>query len=447
MEKKLNIWNDYQNQKNYDLSFKTKDDNPPDHITLKESKDDRGKNGEQWNFKIVSKNYIDTKNAEQDETARQQQAQITEHSHKLREHDEKITQIEEKNSEQDTKISEIEEKNTEQDNLIKALDAKNTEQDEKLSNHESRLEELDGGHTSNLGKIGEIETKLDDHNGRLDLLETETETYNTRVFKKNLTPLELKLDNVLSVVKATITILTKQNLTFSAHLSGTYFVDKSNNHNNILNLFTDSLDNEKFYHIELSGDESFLIKIIHTKNIEITDVVIGEYSQIPIKIESQNNILKNEEKYQPVFKKQIFKVDGKYRGFANIFSQFFKKDDFVTTCYINCLFRIDVINKQNITIFKYSLGELLNEYLQNETLPKKIFNGDLKTNYFTKNATVTFNNLTDFSESLLVERTNNQTHFGDLTINFIDNLGNHIIQSNNYLSFTMFFDYDNREEK
>lgn len=368
MEKKLNIWNDYQNQKNYDLSFKTKDDNPPDHITLKESKDDRGKNGEQWNFKIVSKNYIDTKNAEQDETARQQQAQITEHSHKLREHDEKITQIEEKNTEQDTKISEIEEKNTEQDNLIKALDAKNTEQDEKLSNHESRLEELDGGHTSNLGKIGEIETKLDDHNGRLDLLETETETYNTRVFKKNLTPLELKLDNVLSLVKVTISIHTKKGETFTSHLSGLYTVDEKNNHSNCLNLFTDSKDNEKFYHIELSGDESFLIKIIHTKNIEITDVQIGEYSQIAINIPCEPKINKMLiPSFGSMGEQEINNVFHSWDESSTYVSEI---DKGIIAININSLTLLKIKNLNLFTKYEINLVNYLNETLKSEIIPK-----------------------------------------------------------------------------
>lgn len=386
MEKKLNIWNDYQHQKNYDLSFKTKDDNPPDHITLKESKDDRGKNGEQWNFKIVSKNYIDTKNAEQDETARQQQAQITEHSHKLREHDEKITQIEEKNSEQDTKISEIEEKNTEQDNLIKALDAKNTEQDEKLSNHESRLEELDGGHTSNLGKIGEIETKLDDHNGRLDLLETETETYNTRVFKKNLTPLELKLDNVLSLVKVTISIQTKKGETFTSHLSGLYTVDEKNNHNNCLNLFTDSKDNEKFYHIELSGDESFLIKIIHTKNIEITDVQIGEYSQIVINVPCNQEV---DKLLNTTIGGFTFGQREIATGEASFTSYISKISDEKILIDIDMLYHLNIKNMNLFTKVDFTIMNYINQTLAYKNLPKTEIPYE---NYVLENSLILVNN-------------------------------------------------------
>ena len=283
MEKKLNIWNDYQNQKNYDLSFKTVDDNAPDNIVLTETKDDRGKNGEQWNFKIVSKDYIDTKNVEQDETARQQQAQITEHSHTLREHEEKIVKIEEKNTEQDGKLSELETKNTEQDN--------------KLSEHENRLEQLDGGHTSNLGKIGEIETTLDDHKGRLELLETETEEYSPRIYRVHLQNMDLKKEN--SIVKCTIDVLAsyynmEQN--FSIHLSGILTIDEKNNHNNVLQLSSDNIFNEYIYNVELSNDDYLVLNIIHSKKIEIKKVTISEYSQVkynPFLQENENFVLKD----------------------------------------------------------------------------------------------------------------------------------------------------------
>ena len=363
MEKKLNIWNDYQNQKNYDLSFKTVDDNSPDNIVLTETKDDRGKNGTEWEFKIVSKDYIDTKNAEQDETARQQQAQITEHSHTLREHEEKIVKIEEKNTEQDGKLLELENKNTEQDG--------------KLTEHENRLEQLDGGHTSNLGKIGEIETTLDDHKGRLELLETETETYNTRVYKKNLSPMELKLDNVLSLVKATISIDTKSGETFTSHLSGLYIVDKKNSHNNILNLLTDSKDNEKFYHIELSGDESFLVKIIHTKNIEITNVLISEYSQTFLEIPLLVGI---EKKFLPKF--YITEILQGYSGTEwtakiNIFSKtnFIKFSENITIFEVNALIHLNIKKLDNFSYFEIRLGDYLNEYFSKERIPK-YYDGD-----------------------------------------------------------------------
>lgn len=371
MEKKLNIWNDYQNQKNYDLSFKTVDDNAPDHIVLKETKDDRGKNGEQWDFKIVSKDYIDSKNAEQDETARQQQAQITEHSHTLREHDQKLVEIKEKDIEQDNKLSEIENKNTEQDGKILEIENKNTEQDGKLTEHENRLEQLDGGHTSNLGKIGEIETTLDDHKGRLELLETETETYNTRIFKKNLSAMELKLENVLSLVKATISIQTKKGETFTSHLSGLYVVDKNNNHNNNLNLFTDSKDNEKFYHIELSGDESFLIKIIHTKEIEIEKVSIDEYNQTILNIP-----------FYPVIDKRLLPVHTRgYRLESNIddtsylldyyiTSHFTKYDENVIIFEVNCLMLLNIKNMEEFDGLPINIEEFLNDELKKEILPK-----------------------------------------------------------------------------
>lgn len=282
MEKKLNIWNDYQNQKNYDLSFKTENDNPPDHIILKESKDDRGKNGEQWNFKIVSKDYIDTKNAEQDETARQQQAQITEHDHKIREQEEKIIKIEEKNTEQDNKITEIETKNTEQDNEILEIKNKNTEQDTKLEEHKNRLDELDGGHNSNLGKIGEIETKIENHKDRLESLESETNEHSPRVYRQNLPNMELKKEN--SIVKCTVDILAERqdemSETITVHLSGILTVDKKNNHNNILQLLPDNIYNGNLYDISITNDDSLLVNIVHSKKIIIKSVNITEYSQI-----------------------------------------------------------------------------------------------------------------------------------------------------------------------
>ena len=382
MEKKLNIWNDYQNQKNYDLSFKTKDDNPPDHITLKESKDDRGKNGEQWNFKIVSKNYIDTKNAEQDETIRQQQAQITEHSHKLREHDEKITQIEEKNSEQDTKISEIEEKNIEQDNLIKVLDAKNTEQDKELTNHERRLEELDGGHTTNLGKIGEIETKLDDHNGRLDLLETETENYSPRVYREHLPNIELKNEN--SIVKCTVDILTNINNTeqnLSVHLSGILTIDEKNNHNNILQLLSDNVFSKYIYNIELCNDDSLVINIVHSKKIEIKKVTITEFNQIFInyckcenkKTNTENNETntKNIFAYPPTyFRESINK--GKFIETTLSTTKFYNIiDDYkeVIMVDIDALVHIQILNKEDYKGYEFSIARFLNTEMANKVVP------------------------------------------------------------------------------
>ena len=376
MEKKMNIWNDYQNQKNYDLSFKTVDDNAPDHIILKETKDDRGKNGEQWNFKIVSKNYIDSKNAEQDETARQQQAQITEHSHTLREHDEKLVNIKEKNTEQDNKLSELENKNTEQDGKILEIENKNTEQDNKLNEHENRLEQLDGGHSSNLGKIGEIETKLENHKERIESLETETENYNLRVFKKNLSPLELKLDKILSLVKATITITTKKKETYVSHLNGLYLVDEKNNHNNCLNLFTDSKDNEKLFHIELSGDESFLIKIIHTKNIEIEEVIISEFSQIAINIPKDKSI---DERFLPISYRAI-SADQENTYFYDtvVNTHFTPITEYSTLIEIDTLFFIDVKNISNYKGLEIGFYSYLNNYFMNEVLPKKVNNIPIK---------------------------------------------------------------------
>lgn len=383
MEKKLNIWNDYQNQKNYDLSFKTVDDNAPDSIVLTETKDDRGKNGEQWNFKIVSKDYIDTKNAEQDETARQQQAQITEHSHTLREHEEKIVKIEEKNTEQDGKLLEIENKNTEQDGKLLELENKNTEQDGKLTEHENRLEQLDGGHTSNLGKIGEIETTLDDHKGRLELLETETDNYNTRVYKKSLSPLDLKLDNILSIVKATLTITTKKGETFVSHLNGLYLVDKNNNHNNSLNIFTDSKDNEKLLHVELSGDESFLVKIIHTKNIDIENVVISEYSQVAINIPFVNKF--EEEFLSNTYQGSSFSGNTRESPYIAKFSiktTFTKYDENRTMFYIDGVIHIDVKDLNRFTGYQLDLGDLLNEYYKKETFPKYTGGNYTKNEFF-----------------------------------------------------------------
>ena len=269
MEKKLNIWNDYQNQKNYDLSFKTVDDNAPDHIILKETKDDRGKNGEQWNFKIVSKDYIDSKNAEQDETARQQQAQITEHSHTIREHDQKLVEIKEKDIEQDGKLTELENKNTEQDT--------------KLEEHKNRLDELDGGHNSNLGKIGEIETNLENHKERIKSLETETNTFSPRVLRQTLDKLDL--ENKDSIVKCVLDIkysdetgLNYNNITI--HLSGNLIVDHRNYHNNILQLNSDNVFDTRIYSVSIANDEQPIVSIVHSKNINISSVSITEYSQI-----------------------------------------------------------------------------------------------------------------------------------------------------------------------
>lgn len=444
MEKKLNIWNDYQNQKNYDLSFKTVEDNPPDHIILKETKDDRGKNGTEWEFKIVSKVYIDTKNAEQDETARQQQAQITEHSHTFREHEEKIVKVEEKNTEQDNKLSEIENKNTEQDNKLSEIENKNTEQDGKLTEHENRLEQLDGGHTSNLGKIGEIETTLDDHKGRLELLETETETYNTRVYKKNLSPMELKLDNVLSLVKATISIYTKSGETFTSHLSGLYIVDKKNSHNNILNLLTDSKDNEKFYHIELSGDESFLVKIIHTKNIEITNVLISEYSQTLLEIPLLDGI---EKKFLPKFY-----VTNILQGYSstewtakiNIFSKtnFIKFSENITIFEVNALIHLNIKKLDNFSYFEIRLGDYLNEYFTKERIPK-YYGGDYtEEELFERGSMVLVNNSKLVKPVLQTQYSNER--FEDLHYNIPKE---HFNEGINLINLRLIYYYDSTARK
>nr|DAN44874.1 MAG TPA: tail-needle protein [Caudoviricetes sp.] len=381
MEKKLNIWNDYQNQKNYDLSFKTVDDNAPDNIVLTETKDDRGKNGEQWNFKIVSKDYIDTKNAEQDETARQQQAQITEHSHTLREHEEKIVKIEEKNTEQDGKLTELENKNTEQDGKLTELENKNTEQDGKLTEHENRLEQLDGGHTSNLGKIGEIETTLDDHKGRLELLETETENYSPRIYRVHLQNMELKKEN--SIVKCTIDVLASLDRVeqhFSVHLSGILTIDEKNNHNNVLQLSSDNIFNEHIYNIELSNDDSLVVNIIHSKKIEIKKVTISEFSQITISktlnIENKNENTANNDYIKPLvfdttrgFKPEF---DNGYEEAIHSITHFIKIDDSKTLIDINCLAFITLMTNDSYTGFEFKLVEYLNDYFKFEVVPNNI---------------------------------------------------------------------------
>ena len=381
MEKKLNIWNDYQNQKNYDLSFKTVNDNAPDHIVLKETKDDRGKNGEQWNFKIVSKDYIDTKNAEQDETARQQQAQITEHSHTLREHNEKIVKIEEKNTEQDEKLTELENKNTEQDNKLSELENKNTEQDNKLSEHENRLEQLDGGHTSNLGKIGEIETTLDEHKGRIELLETETDAYSPRVYRVYLQNMELKKEN--SIVKCTIDVLASLDRVeqhFSVHLSGILTIDEKNNHNNVLQLSSDNIFNEHIYNIELSNDDSLVVNIIHSKKIEIKKVTISEFSQITISktlnIENKNENTANNDYIKPL----VFDItrgfkptfDNGYEEAIHSITHFIKIDENKTLIDINCLVFITLMTNNSYTGFEFKLVEYLNDYFKFEVVPNNI---------------------------------------------------------------------------
>lgn len=381
MEKKLNIWNDYQNQKNYDLSFRTVDDNAPDHIVLKETKDDRGKNGEQWNFKIVSKDYIDSKNAEQDETARQQQTQITEHSHTLREHEEKILKVEEKNTEQDGKITELEEKNTEQDGKLSEIENKNTEQDNKLSEHENRLEQLDGGHTSNLGKIGEIETTLDEHKGRLELLETETDTYSPRVYRVHLQNMELKKEN--SIVKCTIDVLANLDRVeqhFSVHLSGILTIDEKNNHNNVLQLSSDNIFNEHIYNIELSNDDSLVVNIIHSKKIEIKKVTISEFSQITISktlnIENKNENTVNNDYIKPLifdttrgFKPEF---DNGYEEAIHSITHFIKIDENKTLIDINCLAFITLMTNNSYTGFEFKLVEYLNDYFKFEVVPNNI---------------------------------------------------------------------------
>ena len=415
LEKKLNIWNDYQNQKNYDLSFNSVDDNAPDHIVLKETKDDRGKNGEQWNFKIVSKDYIDTKNAEQDETARQQQAQITEHDHKIREQEEKIVKIEEKNTEQDGKISELETKNTEQDGKISELENKNSEQDNKLLEHENRLEQLDGGHTSNLGKIGEIETKLDDHSGRLDLLETETETYSTRVFKKSLTPLELKLDNILSLVKVTISIFIKTGETFTSHLTGLYVVDKKNNHNNYLSLFTDTIDNEKFYHIEISGDESFLLKIIHTKNIEIKNVLITEYSQTLLELPNLDGV--DERLLPKTYSSYIFSGfnSGNYTYYARIFSSsiYFKYSEYTIWLDLNATIHLVIKKLDEYDGFIIELDEYINRFLAKEKIPR-FLNGNFTTEHLLRSGGFILINNSEIAQAELMSEGRTIERFEDL---------------------------------
>lgn len=381
MEKKLNIWNDYQNQKNYDLSFKTVDDNAPDNIVLTEAKDDRGKNGTDWEFKIVSKDYIDTKNAEQDETARQQQAQITEHSHTLREHEEKIVKIEEKNTEQDGKLSELENKNTEQDGKLSELENKNTEQDNKLSEHENRLEQLDGGHSSNLGKIGEIETTLDDHKGRLELLETETDTYSPRVYRVHLQNMELKNEN--SIVKCTIDVLASLDRVeqhFSVHLSGILTIDEKNNHNNVLQLSSDNVFNEHIYNIELSNDDSLVVNIIHSKKIEIKRVEITEYSQIKI-----SNLVNNENKNENTINNDYIKplifdttrgfkpeFDNGYEEAIHSITHFIKIDESKTLIDINCLAFITLMTNNSYTGFEFKLVEYLNDYFKYEVVPNNI---------------------------------------------------------------------------
>lgn len=348
MEKKLNIWNDYQNQKNYDLSFKTVDDNAPDNIVLTETKDDRGKNGEQWNFKIVSKDYIDTKNAEQDETARQQQTQITEHSHTLREHEEKIVKIEEKNTEQDGKLLELENKNTEQDGKLSEIENKNTEQDGKLTEHENRLEQLDGGHSSNLGKIGEIEEQALKDRKILLQLKSLSDTRFLLGFRQVLNEPQLKKKN--SIVKIRLNIKAKDTTVENSNIiydnpitfTGLYTVDKNNNNNDILNLLGDTNNSNWFPYAKITNDYKPTLDLIYVKQYQIVGVEVEDFSQI---------FLENENDFDEDLLKVAYGLTGSYGNGA--ISRRFIRSEIVKLnnekCLVSGTIEIFITTKENTT--------------------------------------------------------------------------------------------------
>lgn len=120
---KIDIWQDNFSTDNYKLFFESDNQSKkPDKIVLSGRDDDKNSPVNKWEFEIVDKNYIDSKNSEQDS---------------------RLTVIESHNEQQDTRLEDIEQHNSEQDRRLDSIDVLNSEQDSRLTTIESHNERQD----------------------------------------------------------------------------------------------------------------------------------------------------------------------------------------------------------------------------------------------------------------------------------------------------------------
>lgn len=172
--KKINIWNDNQNTDNYNLYFND-EGKAPETITLISKDDDKNGDDEKWRFDIVSKDYIDTKNNEQDSF-------INDISNLANVNAQNIGINRDKNIEQDTNINNLQILTTTIMGDVSTLNGKvnnleqtqseiihtNEEQTHKIEDNnnkitmlEERVNDIDGTNREQGGRLDDIEEKIE----------------------------------------------------------------------------------------------------------------------------------------------------------------------------------------------------------------------------------------------------------------------------------------------
>lgn len=170
--KKITIWNDNQNTDNYNLYFEDNEQSP-NNITLISKDDDKNGENEKWRFDIVSKDYIDTKNNEQD-------AFITDVSNLANNNSVNIGLNRDKNIEQDTNINNLQILTTTIMGDVSTLNGKVNNLENTQATIINTNEEQTNKIEYNNNKITMLEERLNDidgtnreQGGRLDHLEDE----------------------------------------------------------------------------------------------------------------------------------------------------------------------------------------------------------------------------------------------------------------------------------
>lgn len=140
---RIDIWQDNYSTDNYKLFFEADDQSKkPDKIVLSGRDDDKNLSPNKWEFEIVDKTYIDSKNDEQDN---------------------RLTAIETHNEQQDTRLDDIEQHNSEQERRLDAIDILNSEQNNRLTVIESHNERQDVN-------ISNLNLLIENSNGEIEIL-------------------------------------------------------------------------------------------------------------------------------------------------------------------------------------------------------------------------------------------------------------------------------------
>lgn len=158
-DRKVQIWNDNNLTKNYELYFVRPQNTAPDVLSLAEYDQALTEHVHNWQVDFVGKNYVDAG----DENLQTQ----------INNHEERITDIEAEQIVQNTRLDTIEAEQVVQNTRLDDIEAKNIEQD-------NRLDAIDGLNGDQQGRLDLIEEKneeqdlrLDDHEDRIVTIETE----------------------------------------------------------------------------------------------------------------------------------------------------------------------------------------------------------------------------------------------------------------------------------